>query len=219
MDLYLSKSTHQVPTRYSDNMNESNSVINLMFLRPNLLELNNYMIHPEQRYSQDHTSLTVHISIGKEHIPTKRCTIIKISEEKDKFIVELINNIKKLDTKNLTSKFALNQTVQRFADKSDNIWFKYSKLINITKYSKAWWNEDCQSKLAKYRMFKQVEDWKSFRSTIRETKQSFFDNKIQEIALRNQGPWKLMNQVKKCKLPAIKTIQYNGQPCIELNDL
>ena len=47
MDLYLSKSTHQVPTRYSDNMNESNSVINLMFLRPNLLELNNYMIHPE----------------------------------------------------------------------------------------------------------------------------------------------------------------------------
>ena len=42
-------------------------------------------------------------------------------------------------------------------------------------------------------MFKQVEDWKSFRSTIRETKQSFFDNKIQEIASRNQGPWKLMN--------------------------
>ena len=28
-----------------------------------------------------------------------------------------------------------------------------------------------------------------------------------------------MNQVKKCKLPAIKSIQHNGQPCLELEDL
>ena len=47
MDLYLSKSTNQVPTRYSDNMNESNFVINLIFFKPNLLELHNYIIHPE----------------------------------------------------------------------------------------------------------------------------------------------------------------------------
>ena len=59
--------------------------------------------------------------LNKEHVPTKRYTIIKISEEKDKFIAELINNIKRLDTENLTSKFTLNWTVQRFADKSDDI--------------------------------------------------------------------------------------------------
>ena len=138
MDLCLSKSTNQVFTRYLDNMNESNSVINLMFLRPNLLKLNNYMIHSEQRYSQDYAPLTVNISINKEHVLTKRYTIIKISEEKDKSIAELINNIKRLDTENLISKFTLNRTIQIFADKSDNIWFKHSKLINITKYFKAW---------------------------------------------------------------------------------
>jgi len=67
---------------------------------------------------------------------TKRYTIIKNSEE-DKFIAELINNIKRLNTENLTSKVTLKQTVQIFADKSDVIWFKHSKLINITKHSKA----------------------------------------------------------------------------------
>jgi len=124
MDLYLSKSTNQVSTRYSNNTNESNSVINFMFLRPNSLELDNYMIYLELRYSSDYALLTVNISIDKEYIPTKRHTIIKNSEEEDKFIGKLINNIKKLDTKNLTSKVALDQTVQRFADKSDVIWFK-----------------------------------------------------------------------------------------------
>jgi len=28
-----------------------------------------------------------------------------------------------------------------------------------------------------------------------------------------------MSWVKKCKLPAIEAIQYNGQSCIKLNDL
>ena len=41
---------------------------------------------------------------------TKRYTIIKNSEE-DKFIAKLINNIKRLNTENLTSKVTLKQTV------------------------------------------------------------------------------------------------------------
>ena len=32
ISLYISKSTNQVPTRYLDNQNDSNSVIDLMFL-------------------------------------------------------------------------------------------------------------------------------------------------------------------------------------------
>jgi len=138
MDLCLSKATNQVLTRYLDNTNKLNSVINLMFLRSNSLELDNYMIHLEWRYSSDHTSLTVNIFIDEEYVPTKRHTIIKNSEKEDKFIAELINSIKRLNIENLTSKVALKQTVQRFADKSDVIWFKHSKLINITKHSKAW---------------------------------------------------------------------------------
>ena len=38
---------NQVPTRYSNNENDSNSVIDLMFLRCDSFKLDNHLIHPE----------------------------------------------------------------------------------------------------------------------------------------------------------------------------
>jgi len=107
IDLCLSKSTNQIPTRYSDNVNDSNTTIDLMFLRPNSLEFNNHTIHPEHWYSSDHTPLIVDISIFKEHVLTKQHTIVKNSEKEDNFINKLIISIKRIDTKNLMSKDAL----------------------------------------------------------------------------------------------------------------
>ena len=46
-DLLLSLSTNQVPTRYSDNVNNANFVIDIIFLRPNSLEFDNYTIYPK----------------------------------------------------------------------------------------------------------------------------------------------------------------------------
>jgi len=43
--LYISSPTVQVFMRYMDNQNNSNSVIDLMFLRPTSEEFNNYSIH------------------------------------------------------------------------------------------------------------------------------------------------------------------------------
>ena len=47
MDLYISKPTNQVSTRYSDNQTNLNSVIDLMFLQLYSPELNNYTIYLE----------------------------------------------------------------------------------------------------------------------------------------------------------------------------
>jgi len=70
-DLMLSYPTNQVLTRYSDNVNDANSVIDLMFLKHNSLEFDNYTIYSELQYLSNHALLMVNISIIKEFILDK----------------------------------------------------------------------------------------------------------------------------------------------------
>jgi len=80
-DFMLSYSTNQVLTRYLDNVNDANSVINLMFFKPNSLEFDNYTIYPKLWYLSDYTLLTVNISIIEKFIPDKWHTSTKNNKE------------------------------------------------------------------------------------------------------------------------------------------
>jgi len=74
--------------------------------------------------------------IFEKHIQTKKYTIIKNSKEERNFLTELINSVKSLNMKHISSKENLEQVIQEFAYNMDKIWFKYSKVVNITKHSK-----------------------------------------------------------------------------------
>jgi len=59
---------NQVPTRYSNNNNNSNLVIDLMFLRCDSTELNNHSIHPNWCLTSDHAPLSITIPITEINI-------------------------------------------------------------------------------------------------------------------------------------------------------
>ena len=66
--------------------------------------------------------------------------LIKNNKEENKFINELIEIIKEINTANICNEFVLKQTIQKFANTIERTWYKYSKIVNITKYLKKWWN-------------------------------------------------------------------------------
>jgi len=104
-----------VTTRYPDNNNDSNSVINLMFLRSNSLELDNYLILPDLQYLLDYAPLVVDIQIIEEFLQDIRCTIIKKQWREIKFTSDIIKNIKKINTLHLTNNESLKLAIQEFA--------------------------------------------------------------------------------------------------------
>ena len=84
---------------------------NIMFLWPNSSELNNYSILSKLWYLSDYALLVVDIQIIKKVIPDVQYTIIKNSEEESNFTSDIIENFKKINTLQLTSKEFLEITV------------------------------------------------------------------------------------------------------------
>ena len=125
-DLKLSSPVNQVPTQYTNNPNNSNLVINLMFLWSNSVEINNHFILSESQSLSNHAPLTVNIFISKEFIQDKWWTIIRNSKE-EKFVIELMNTMGNINTLDISSKESLKEIIQEYAKISDSIWYKFSK--------------------------------------------------------------------------------------------
>ena len=96
-NLDLSIPTNQVLTRYSDNSNDSNLVIDLMFWWSVSLELNNHSIHPDWCLTSNHAPFTITIPIIEENVNSSKHSIIKNSKEEVAFIKDVIISIKGLD--------------------------------------------------------------------------------------------------------------------------
>ena len=202
--LNISKPIKNIPTKFSDNNNNANSVLDLVFLCLSFPEFNCHIIHPDWRLSSDYTLITVDISIYKERISHTRQLLVKEGDEGKKFIKSIIQVIKNLNISYVHNTDILEEIVQLFLFKIEKLWQKYLKPIKITRHFKAWWNDNCWLSLDRYQHSQNIKNWYNFKSTVKRTKHSFFDNKIQEIANKKCSPWKLMSWVKKCKLPAIK---------------
>jgi len=150
--------------------------------------------------------LSIDISICDEVIQSSKLVITPESEQEKEFIKDIISNFSLLDTSNIDNIESLNQTVNQLGSIIEQIWSKNAKRSKISKHSKQWWSNSCSLALNNYRTSRRRDNWKSFKSTVKEAKCSFFDNKIQEITNKSRGPWELMNWVKKRKLPATEAI-------------
>ena len=218
-NLALSTPTNPCLTRYSNTVGEANSVIDLMFLHYGSRELDRHFIHSNSHLSSDHAPLSINIPIDEEIICTFKLSIPQKSKQKTAFVEEVILNFKNLDMSNIADTEKLEHIVNQLKVIIDQAWTKNAKKSRISKHSKQWWTEECSCSLNNYRTSRSLDNWKKFKKVIKNTKKSFFNVKIQEVANKSRGPWELMNWINRHKLPAIEAIKYNGYPCLSPDSL
>ena len=113
----------------------------------------------------------------------------------------------------------LERVVKQLGSIINQAWTNNTKKSRISKHFKQWWTEECSRSLKNYRSSRSLENWKIFKKITKDTKRTFFDDRIQEISNKSHSPWELMNWIKRRKLPAIEAINYNGLPCLTIDSL
>jgi len=185
-------------------------------MNPNNPGFNKHTLNPDIRLPSDHIPLIIEVGIKEENIDITFKAIKKDSKEEEAFIRDLMKEVRNIDMSELKNQLDIQRCTAKLEKIFKDAWSTHSTTKRITKHSKEWWNEQCTDCINKYHETGDINSWRSFKSAVRNTKRSFFDQKIQEIATSNKRLWDLMNWVKKKNLPAIETIYHEGQPCNNL---
>jgi len=112
LGLDLSPPINPDPTRFADNLCDTNSVIDLAFINPNNSGFSQYFLHPKLHRPSDHIPLIIEVGINKTNIDNFFWPICKNSKEEKNFIKAITDNTLALDTSNITSKENLEEIVQ-----------------------------------------------------------------------------------------------------------
>jgi len=136
LGLDLSSPTHQVPTRYADNNNSTNSVLNLVFIPSYNSGFNQHEILPDIRKPSDHTPLIIKIGIQDINNNSIKHTIKKDSDQEKNFIENIISNTHLLNTEDIHTKEDLEICVNYLSEIFQTFWDKHSKKTHFTKHSK-----------------------------------------------------------------------------------
>ena len=83
--------------------------------------MDNHSIYPNWRLTLDYVPLIVVISIVKEHVQTKKYSIIKDSDKKYIFIKELTESIRNINTSDIDNITHLDNIVNKFASSLESI--------------------------------------------------------------------------------------------------
>ena len=113
-NLERSSPINLVPTRYADNPNDSNSVIDLIFLRGYSEEFNTHLILPDMRDLSNHVLLIVNIAIQEEFIQEKRLSLYKRSKKEKNLIKQLRKSLESINTLAIKNSQLLEKVVEIF---------------------------------------------------------------------------------------------------------
>jgi len=138
LGLELSLPLNPGPTRFTDNIQDFNSVIDLVFLPPDNRGFRQYMLHPDIHKPSDHVPLTIKVGITETNIDLSLRLISKNSEKEENFIASLINGFSNINSLTITTKEELERVVQQIADTFKSSWNNHAKLKHTTKHSKEW---------------------------------------------------------------------------------
>jgi len=130
----------------------------------------------------------VSIPIAEENIVSSKFSIAKNSEEEASFIKDVSYTIKNINTSDLSDPYLLEDVTNTLVSKIENTWRANSKRVKIMRHSKSWWNEECSLALNNYRMTRSLENWKIFKSKVKTTKRSFFNQqKMRTLRVHELG--------------------------------